>query len=212
MKVVIFGATGFAGKAILKEALAQNYQVTILVRETESVIPEGEIKVVKGNALNREDVNAILKDQDGVINALGIGGRGNGKPTTFISDATKILVEEMEKNNVKKLVALRNVGAGDSINFYPKFITNILFATYLRWLKPIIVDKNRMEPLIMNSKLNWTIVRCTDMVDNPAKGNYKVSFDGKGLKFSITLGDMASFMVKQLEDNTYSKKTPAISN
>ena len=37
MKVVIFGATGFSGKAILKEALAKDYQVTILVRNAKAV-------------------------------------------------------------------------------------------------------------------------------------------------------------------------------
>jgi putative NADH-flavin reductase len=213
MKVVIFGATGFAGRAILKEALTQNHEVTILVRDTESMIPEGNFRVVKGNALDPQTVDALMQGQDAVINALGIGGRGNGKPTTFISDATKILVGAMEKNNVKKLVALSNVGAGDSINFWPRWISTILFATYLRWLKPIIDDKNRMEPMIMNSNLqDWTIVRCTDMVDKPAKGHVQASFDGKGLGLFITLGDMAKFMVDQLTDSTYSKKTPSISN
>jgi uncharacterized protein YbjT (DUF2867 family) len=38
MRVVIFGATGFSGKAILKEALARNHQVTILVRKRTAVL------------------------------------------------------------------------------------------------------------------------------------------------------------------------------
>lgn len=212
MKIAILGATGFAGRAILKEALARNHEVTILVRDSETILPDGNYKVVRGDALNPASIDELLVGQEGAINALGIGGRGNGKPSTFISDATRILVSAMEKNNVKRLVALSNVGAGDSINFYPKWITKILLATYLRWLKPIIDDKNRMEPIIMNSDLDWTIVRCVDMVDKPAKGKIHSTFDGKGISLFITLGDMATFMVNQLTDHTFSKKTPAISN
>ncbi|MFN7833476.1 MAG: NAD(P)H-binding protein, partial [Bacteroidota bacterium] len=37
MRVVIFGATGFSGKAILEELLAQSHQVTILVRNKSAV-------------------------------------------------------------------------------------------------------------------------------------------------------------------------------
>ena len=37
MKVAIFGATGFSGKAILEEALNKKHQVTILVRDVQKV-------------------------------------------------------------------------------------------------------------------------------------------------------------------------------
>ena len=213
MKIVIFGASGFSGKAILKEALAQNHQVTILVRSNVGVaFRDKNLKVVEGNVLDKEIVNQILHDQDAVIQCLGVGGKGDGKPTTFISDATKIIVEEMEKNKVKKLIAMSNVGAGNSIAFQPWIFNKIILPYFMKWLKVIIDDKNKMEPIIMNSRLDWTIVRCPNIVDKPMKGNCKATLDGKGLKLSITLGDMATFMVKQIIDNTFLKQAPSISN
>lgn len=213
MKIVIFGATGFSGKAILKETLSQQHQVTVLVRNKSSILVQDKnLNIVEGNVLDKHTVAEVLKNSDAVIQCLGVGGKGNGKLTTFISDATNIIVEEMEKQQIKRLIAMSNVGAGNSISFQPWIFTKIILPYFMKWLKVLIDDKNRMEPIIMNSQLDWTIVRCPNIVDKTAKGTYYPTLDGKGLKLSITLGDMAKFIVQLLTDASYSKQAPSISN
>ena len=212
MRVVIFGATGFAGNAILKEALAQDNLVTILVRNKSSFSSNDKrLTVVEGNVLDRKKVFEVLGNQDAVNECLGSRGK-NTKPTTLVSEATKVIVEEMGKSNVRRLLAISNVGAGDSIRYNPWYFTKFILPYFMKWLKVVIDDKNRMEPIIMNSELDWTIVRCPNIVDKPAKGTYRATLDGKGLKLSITLGDMAKFMVRQLTDANFSKQAPSISN
>jgi putative NADH-flavin reductase len=213
MKVVIFGATGFSGKAILKEALSQQHQVTVLVRNKSSILVQDKnLKIVEGNVLDKHTVAEVLKNSDAVIQCLGVGGKGNGKLTTFISVATKIIVEEMEKQQIKRLIAMSNVGAGNSVSFQPWIFTKIILPYFMKWLKVLIDDKNRMEPIIMNSELDWTIVRCPNIVDKTPKGNVHATLDGKGLKLAVTLGDMAEFIVQQLIDASYFKQAPSISN
>jgi putative NADH-flavin reductase len=213
MKVVIFGTTGFSGKAILKETLSQQHQVTVLVRNKSAIqIQDKNLKIVEGNVLDKYTVAEVLKNSDAVIQCLGVGGKGNGKLTTFISDATKIIVEEMEKQQIKRLIAMSNVGAGNSISFQPWIFTKIILPYFMKWLKVLIDDKNRMEPIIMNSELDWTIVRCPNIVDKTPKGNVHATLDGKGLKLAVTLGDMAEFIVQQLINASYSKQAPSISN
>jgi putative NADH-flavin reductase len=152
MKLVIFGASGFSGQAILKEALAQNHQVSILVRNKSAIsLHDKNLTIIEGDALDRKIVATVLKNQDAVIQCLGVGGKGDGKPTTFISDATKIMVEVMEENKVKKLIAMSNVGAGNSVAFQPWFFNKIILPYFMRWLKVLIDDKNRMERTIMDS-------------------------------------------------------------
>lgn len=68
----------------------------------------------------------------------------------------------------------------------------------MKWFKAIIDDKNRMEPMIEHSGLDWTIVRFTTVKDSLAKGRVRVSLDGKDLKYSIDAPDMAKFVVDQL--------------
>ena len=213
MKIVIFGATGFSGKAILKETLSQQHQVTVLVRNKSAIqIQDKNLEIVEGNVLDKYTVAEVLKNSDAVIQCLGVGGKGNGKLTTFISDATKIIVEEMEKQQIKRLIAMSNVGAGNSISFQPWIFTKIILPYFMKWLKVLIDDKNRMEPIIMNSELDWTIVRCPNIVDKTPKGNVHATLDGKGLKLAVTLGDMAEFIVQQLINASYSKQAPSISN
>lgn len=213
MKVIIFGATGFSGQAILAEAIKQGLEVTVLVRDSSKVkINHNNLRIVEGNVLDSQKVAFVIQNQEAVIQCLGVGGKGDGKPTTFISDATKIIVDEMQKQNIKRLIALSNVGAGNSIAFQPWFFTKIILTYFMKWLKVIIDDKNRMEPIIMNSNLNWTIVRCPNIVDKPAKGKYNATLDGKGLKLSITLDDLSKFMVGQLKETTFNKQAPCVSN
>jgi putative NADH-flavin reductase len=213
MKVIIFGATGFSGRAILSEALKQGHEVTILVRDAAKVQSKHKnLMVVEGNVLNPETVARVLQNQEVVIQCLGVGGKGDGKPTTFISDGTKVIVEEMQKQKIKRLIAMSNVGAGNSIAFQPWFFTQIILPYFMKWLKVIIDDKNRMEPIIMNSHLDWTIVRCPNIVDKPAKGACLATLDGKGLKLSVTLSDLSKFMVDQLTQAIFIKQAPSVSN
>jgi putative NADH-flavin reductase len=213
MKVTIFGATGFSGQAILAEALKQGHEVTILVRDKSKVqIKHKNLTVVEGNALEPQTVASVLHHQEAVIQCLGVGGKGDGKPTTFISDATKIIVDEMQKQQIKRLIAMSNVGAGNSIAFQPWFFTKVILPYLMKWLKVIIDDKNRMEPIIMNSNLDWTIVRCPNIVDKPSKGTCNATLDGKDLKVSITLPDLSKFLVDQLKETTFNKQAPCVSN
>jgi putative NADH-flavin reductase len=213
MKVIIFGATGFSGQAILADSIKQGHEVTILVRDASKIpIKHQNLTIVEGNVLNPQTVASVLHHQEAVIQCLGVGGKGDGKPTTFISDATKIIVDEMQNKKIKRLIAMSNVGAGNSIAFQPWFFTKIILPYFMKWLKVIIEDKNRMEPIIMNSNLDWTIVRCPNIVDKPAKGRCNATLDGKGLKLSITLSDLSKFMVDQLKQTAFIKQAPSVSN
>ncbi|HEU4496141.1 MAG TPA: NAD(P)H-binding protein [Flavobacterium sp.] len=213
MNLLILGATGYTGQEILRQALEGQFMVTILVRNTEAIaIQNPKLKIIKGNVLDRETLADALQGQDVVIQALGIGGRGDGKPNNFVSSATALLVEAMEANNVKRLIALSNIGAGDSIAFQPRFFTRFILPYFMKWLKIIIDDKNVMEPIIMNSNLQWTIVRCPNIIDKPAKQKITATLDGKGLKLSITKSDVAKFIVQQATETRFISQAPSISN
>lgn len=126
MKIVVFGATGIAGKAVVKEALKEGHEVTVLTRDAEKVTARHErLHVVTGNVMDRDVVRHVLEGQEAVIQTLGIGGKGDGRPTSFVSEANKIIMEEMERIHVKRLVAISVIGAGDSLTFLPGYTGNL---------------------------------------------------------------------------------------
>ncbi len=213
MKVILFGATGFAGQAILAEAIQQGHEVSVLVRDESKIgMRHKRLKIVEGNVLDSQVVAAVLVHQEAVVQCLGVGGKGDGRPTTFVSDATKVIVDEMRKLQVKRLIALSNVGAGNSMAFQPWVFGNIILPFFMKWLQAIINDKNRMEPVIMESNLDWTIVRCPNIVDKPLRGTYHATLDGKGLKRSITRADLSKFIVDQLVQKDFIQQAPSLSN
>lgn len=212
MKIAIFGATGIVGSAITKEALSQGYDVTVLTRDAKKVrFDSPTLTVIEGDVTDRATVRKVIEGKDAVIQSLGIGGKGDGKPTTFVSGANKIIMEEMERMNIRRFIAISVIGAGDSLRFMP-WIYRKLIPLTMKWFQAIIDDKNRMEHMIEKSGLDWTIVRCTTVKDSEAKGKIKASLDGKGIRYSITAPDMAKFVVAQLSDDQFLHKTPVISN
>jgi putative NADH-flavin reductase len=212
MNIAVFGATGFSGRVVVEKAL-KLHDVIALVRNPTAVGHRHErLKIVEGNVLDRQTVADVLTGCDAVIQCLGVGGKGTGKPTTFLSDATKIIVEEMQAQKIKRLIVMSNVGAGNSIAFLPWFFSRIILPHFMKWLQVIIDDKNRMEPIVMNSGLDWTIVRCPNITDKQATGIVNATLDGRGLKLSITVEDTAEFIVQQLVDDAFNKQAPSISN
>lgn len=213
MKIAVFGATGIVGKAVVNEALKKGHEVTVLTRNAKKVTTRHErLYVIEGDVTDRSIVHNVLKGQEAVIQTLGIGGKGDGKPTTFVSEANKIIMAEMEQMNVKRLVAISVIGAGDSLTFLPWIYRKLVLPLFMKWFQAVIDDKNRMEPMIMKSGLDWTIVRCTTVKERPATGKVNATLDGKGLNFSISAADMAVFIVNQLTDNRFLKQNPTISN
>jgi putative NADH-flavin reductase len=65
----------------------------------------------------------------------------------------------------------------------------------------------------MRSRLDWTIVRPGAFTDGPRTGRYRHGFGpaDKAISHKISRADVAEFMLKQLSDPTYLRKTPALS-
>lgn len=213
MNVVVFGATGIAGKAIVNEALLQGHDVTVLTRDAKKITTSHErLHVAVGDVTDPRTVSSVLKGQDAVIQTLGIGGKGDGKPTTFVSEANNLIMSEMEAMGIRRFIAISVIGAGNSLSFLPWIYRKMVLPLFMRWFQAIIDDKNRMEAAISQTNLDWTIVRCTTINTSRAKGQVKASLDGKGLKFSISAADMAAFFVEQLSSDKYLRQSPTISN
>ena len=210
MKVLLFGATGFTGRAVLPALLEKEHEVTALVRSKKRVhIEHPNLHLMEGDVLDPAMIRAAMEGQDAVINCL---GKNKGSADNLLSSFTEKIIGAMEEKQVDRLIALSNVGAGDSYKTQPWIFRAILLPTILKWLKLLIDDKNIMEPMIKKSKLNWTILRFPNISQKPAKNRVLISQDGKGLSFSISLQDCADFIVNQLVDQSLWFKNPSISN
>lgn len=72
MKLLIFGATGGTGRALVEQALEQGHVVTAFARDPAKVgIRHQNLTVAQGNMLDHNSVEAAVKGQDAVLSGLG---------------------------------------------------------------------------------------------------------------------------------------------
>jgi nucleoside-diphosphate-sugar epimerase len=145
---------------------------------------------------------------DVVIHCLGIGGKGDGQPTTLISDSVKVVIDAMSKHGVPRIVCMSNVGAGGSGTW---FANRIVIPLFLRWLLPILEDKDRMEAALRASSVEWVSVRLPNIVEGPEKP-IRVSSDGRGIGLSITAASTGRFLLARATGTDFLGATPSISN
>jgi putative NADH-flavin reductase len=73
MNLLILGATGGTGRALLEQALEQGHIVTAFARNPSKVrATHQNLRVVKGDILDYSSVEAALRGQDAVLSALGV--------------------------------------------------------------------------------------------------------------------------------------------
>jgi putative NADH-flavin reductase len=72
VKLLVFGATGGTGRALLEQALEQGHVVTAFARDPAKVRSAHQnLTVAQGNMLDLNSVEAAVKGQDAVLSALG---------------------------------------------------------------------------------------------------------------------------------------------
>ncbi len=209
MKIAVFGATGLTGGLVVERALAAGHRVTALVRNPDAVRRTHErLALIGGSPTSEADVEACVRGADVVIHCLGVGGKGTGKPTTLISDSVKATLAAMQKHGVPRVVCMSNVGASGS---GPWLVNRVVVPLFLRWLRPIIDDKERMESALRASALEWVAVRLVGITEGAAKP-VRMTEDGKGLGLTITAPSVAEFLLARATGPEFVRQTPSISN
>ena len=110
MKVLLTGATGFLGEYMIQELLENDYEVVAFGRNEKKgkYLSENykNVKFVKGNLENREDLEKITDQIDFVIHAGGLStvwGRWEDFYNANVLGTQNVL-NFCEKQNVKRLV------------------------------------------------------------------------------------------------------------
>lgn len=203
MRILIFGSTGSIGKLLVQQALEENHHVTAFVRNPMAIsIRHPNLSVIRGDVIDRTSVERATPGHDAVICTLGAGSKGMVRAV-----GTQNIIVAMDKAGIKRFICQSTLGAGDSrgnLNFFWK---HIMFGMLLR---KAYADHELQESYVMQSDLDWTIVRPAAFTDGPRTQNYVHGFDpnATGLTLKVSRADVADFLLKQLSDLRYLRKTP----
>lgn len=209
MNILVIGATGGTGQAIVREALARGYAVTALVRSRDKAAPLlPGATLEEGHARDAGAVARALAGCEAVLSALGTRKISLARPVTMMSEATGVLVDAMKKQGVRRLVCITGLGAGDSAG-HGGFVYDWLVKPIV--LRTIYEDKDRQEAIIRQSGLDWVIVRPAVLTDKPATGRIRAITDLGGFRGGqISRTNVATFVVAQAGSDAWLHKTPLI--
>ncbi|MGO4135970.1 NAD(P)-dependent oxidoreductase [Rhizobium brockwellii] len=207
MKILVLGATGATGRLIVGKAIAKGYEVVALVRSQAKAVDLAGAELVEGDARDPAALTRAIAGCDAVVSSLGTA-MSPFREVTLLSTATRALVGVMEQQNIRRLVCITGLGAGDSRGHGGFFFDRLFLPLMLR---KVYEDKDRQEDAIRVSTLDWTIVRPTVLNDKPARGHIKAVTDLSGVHGgTIARSDVAEFVVHQLTADTWLRKAPLI--
>ena len=208
MNITIIGASGGIGLETVKRGLNRKHSITTLSRSEIELEETKSLKMILGDATNKADLLNSIQNAEALIVTLGTGKNMN--PTTLFSDFANLIVEIHTENKIDiPLIFVTGFGAGESKNYVPWLVK--MFLKY--FLKDVYADKTKMEEIITNTDLNWTVVRPGRLFDKELTEKYRVENKlFKGINIGgINRADVADFLIKQAENQTEFKKYVGIS-
>ncbi|MEX2498792.1 MAG: SDR family NAD(P)-dependent oxidoreductase [Wenzhouxiangellaceae bacterium] len=208
--VLIIGASKGIGRKAVDYALERGCSVRAMARGADKIELDHErLEKFSGDATDKDDARRALDGVDAVILALGVpaGPTRFMQRVTLFSRSTEILVDEMEANGPKRLVAVTGFGAGESrgaMNRVEDFGHRLL-------LGRAYADKDVQEKIIQRSALDWTIARPTILTNGSATGKYRILNTPDSWRNGlISRADVAEFLVARALDRKNLHEAPVL--
>jgi putative NADH-flavin reductase len=211
MIITVFGATDKVGKRIVQMALASGNKVRAFGRNMEGLIDEDirneNFTAIKGYVFSNGDVFDAINGCDVVLSALGGASDGTDKTRSL---GMKNMITQMQKTGVERIIAVGGSGVLADDDF--GYILNN--PKYPELYRPVAMEQLKAYEHLKMSDLSWTYVCCPDIKDKDVTGKYVTNADYPPYPnlFTITAGNVASFMFDELKRNRYVKKRVGISD
>jgi hypothetical protein len=111
MKIALFGATGWIGGGVAREALERGHLVTAVVRDKSRFTLENEnLSTTMGDISDPASVVLAIAAHDAVIAALGSRREGNHK---IVTEGARILLGALPHSGVRRVIWVGGAGSLD---------------------------------------------------------------------------------------------------
>ena len=212
MKLTIFGATGATGSQLVEQALAAGIQVVAFARNPSKIdANRGRLTIVQGELTDAAVIERAVSGAETVISVLGPrpGEDIKSKPLT---QGMQNILAAMQKAGVRRLIISSTPSASDP-NDLPDFKFKILVDLIKTAMRPAYEEIVNVARLVRASDTDWTIVRVSMLNNNPGTGVIRAGYLGKKqVGTNISRADLATFLLRQVQETSYLRQAPAISN
>jgi putative NADH-flavin reductase len=203
MKVIVLGANGRVGAQVVKRALEKGHKVTAFVRKSETVpLLHPNLTVVQGDAMLQQDIARYMAGQEAVISCL--SSNELSYRLVFINH----IINAMRQHKVRRIIAIGGIGALQASEHLKVYETSTFPREYVDLTQAHI----RVLDALLTSRMDFTFV-CPPMIEEGERtGVYRVQDNYPTPGWKITTGDLADFMVTELNERKHLGMKVGISN
>ena len=207
MKLLVFGASGKTGREVVRQALSRGFIVTAFVRDTARLpLAHANLRLVKGEITDPKAVARAIEGQTSVISTLGVGMPLRHDPVVI--EGIRTIARAAEQATVERLVYMSFIGVSES-RHAAGFLLKRLAITMLR---QEVADHEVKEAAVVESFVDWTIVRAPKLTNGRLTASYRVGEDieARSPLPTMSRADVADFMLRQLTDQSFIRKAVRI--
>jgi putative NADH-flavin reductase len=221
MKLTIFAATGGIGRQLVEQAIAAGHEVTAVVRNPKKLTREVRVVVADLATPDQAALESAVKGANAVLSGL---GARSASEAGVAWRGTQAIVQAMKATGVRRIVVVSAAPIGTvpspgrpnppSYDAGDGFFMRHLFGPLTKAaLRKHYADLARMEEILQDSNVDWTVVRPPRLTDKLLTGTYRIAI-GQNLRrgLFVSRADVAHCMLRVLERAETFKHAIGIAN
>lgn len=196
--VVVAGATGGTGRALVTNLQAQGYEVRAFVRDLDKarVVLGDNVELAKGDVRDPDTIAAAMAGADFVISSIGAGrGDPENGPEQVDFKGVSNLAEAAAAAKVRQFVLVSSSGVTQEDHFLNRVMDNVLI-----W-------KFKGEEALRESGVPYTVVRPGGLINQPGGSEALVFAQGDTTAGRIAREDVALICIAALDNPAALGKT-----
>ena len=216
MKVLVVGATGGTGRAVVARLLSAGHEVTAFSRRDNRLgIVSERLHTFAGDAMLPADVERAVAGHQAVVVTLGISENPlrvrflgpRSTPLEVRSVGTRNVITAMQKHGLRRLVVLTSYGVG-ATRARLGLLDRLFFALLL---KAQIRDTELQNQQVIDSSLDWVIAQPVHLTDAQEDAMPFLSSGGDTQRMQVSRRSVARFLAEAVQEPHFVGQSVAIS-
>jgi len=207
--VLLIGATGFVGSAVLNELVSRGHKVTAVARNVEKVEKSELVDVVKEDVANVDAIAKLAEGKDAIISAYNPGWT-NPDIATLISENYPKILSAAKKSGVERLLIVGGAGTLFCAPGLRVVDSGAIPEEIMGGVRPL--GDFYLNTLMNENDIDWVFFSPAGVFDQQGKktGSYRLGkddliVDAEG-NSHISVQDYADAMVNELEKPAHHKE------
>ena len=207
--VLLIGATGFVGSAVLNELVSRGNKVTTVVRNIEKLAKSDLVNAVKEDVANVDAIAKLAEGKDAIISAYNPGWTNPDIATLITENYPKIL-EAAKKSGVERLLIVGGAGTLFCAPGLRVVDSGAIPEEIMGGVRPL--GDFYLNTLMNENDIDWVFFSPAGVFDQQGKktGNYRLGKDDLIVDTEgnshISVQDYADAMVNELEKPAHHKE------